>query len=343
MKAPRPALRAGLIATLALLGAVPVGSDGAQAAPYCVMRKPFFPARPNCFEFYLADTAITGPGQRAVVAGAACAATPYSARQGWEVDPTLPGPHADWQTGDRAVHVLSPFHQNEYKCNAGAGTATGGGSTGGGTAGGGSLCPTPPAGCQLQQTSTQPEARDATGRITVEASIIHVLSCSSGPMYIYQYTNRSAFRVVRPPNWGNPIGGRDFQSCAEAQAVAAGSTGTGTADGGQGQTGGGGSPGVHVFVLADIGVVAATQESVKTRLRCEWAGGGPRPCPQAGPAQVLGTLGGPYPSESAARADMKGKLDCQRGYWGAFIPYGSGRAWLQNNVTTADCRSVKQL
>jgi hypothetical protein len=159
-------------------------------------------------------------------------------------------------------------------------------------------------------------------------------------MYIYQYLNRRAFRAVRPPDWSRPVGGQDFQSCEAAQAAAAG-TGT-TAGNGSGQTGGG-AAGIYVFVLADIGVVAATQETVRTRLRCEWTGGGPRPCPQAGAAQTIGTLGGPYPTENDARADMKTKLDCQRGYWGAFIAYGSGKAWLQNNVSTADCRSVKQL
>ena len=100
---------------------------------------------------------------------------------------------------------------------------------------------------------------------------------------------------------------------------------------------------VYVYVLDGIGLVAATQNSVSTRRACEWAGGGPRPCPNSGPARSVGVLGGPYASEGAAKAAMKSKLDCQQGHWGAFINYGSGKAWLQNNITTGDCRSVKQL
>ena len=40
---------------------------------------------------------------------------------------------------------------------------------------------------------------------------------------------------------------------------------------------------------------------------------------------------------------MRTKLDCQRGHWGTFIENGSGKFWLQNNLTGSDCRSVKQL
>lgn len=101
--------------------------------------------------------------------------------------------------------------------------------------------------------------------------------------------------------------------------------------------------GVYVFVLEGIGVVLAREDVVRTRPHCEWNGGGPRPCPGAPPAKAIGALGGPYASEGAARADLKTKLDCFNGYWGAFINYGSGKAWLQNNVGTGDCRSVKQL
>jgi hypothetical protein len=97
----------------------------------------------------------------------------------------------------------------------------------------------------------------------------------------------------------------------------------------------------YVFVLKDIGLVAATPDEVRTRPACQWSGGGPPPC--TAPATAIGTLGGPYPSVAAARADMKTKLDCQSGYWGTFLPLGSGRAWLQNNIGGGDCRSVKQL
>lgn len=61
----------------------------------------------------------------------------------------------------------------------------------------------------------QPEARDATGRITTEAAIIHVVACD-GPMgngaqiYVYEYQNRPGFRAIHPPDWGNALGGRDF-------------------------------------------------------------------------------------------------------------------------------------
>lgn len=82
------------------------------------------------------------------------------------------------------------------------------------------------AACQTLQTINQPESRDAAGRITGEASIIHVVSCvgaggSSEPMYIYQYLNRPGFRVIRPPDWGHAIGGQDFQTFEQAQAAAA--------------------------------------------------------------------------------------------------------------------------
>ena len=72
----------------------------------------------------------------------------------------------------------------------------------------------------MQQVTTQPETRDGGGRITVEASLIHMMNCSGGPTYIYQYVNRRGFRVIRPPNWSNAIGGRDFGTCQEAQSVA---------------------------------------------------------------------------------------------------------------------------
>lgn len=97
----------------------------------------------------------------------------------------------------------------------------------------------------------------------------------------------------------------------------------------------------YVFVLTGIGLVVATPDDVRTRPACQWSGGGPPPCTT--PATAERTLGGPYPSVDAARADMKTKLDCQRGYWGTFLMLGASKAWLQNNIGGDDCRSLKQL
>ena len=67
----------------------------------------------------------------------------------------------------------------------------------------------------------QAEQRDGTGRITVEASIIHVIRCGSGEQfYIYQYVNRPGFRAIRPPHWGAPLGGRDFVTFGDAVGAA---------------------------------------------------------------------------------------------------------------------------
>jgi hypothetical protein len=78
---------------------------------------------------------------------------------------------------------------------------------------------------EIVQTIDQPEQRDANGTITVEASTIQVINCSAegengGQYYIYGYLNRSGFRAIQPPNWGAPIGGKDFSTENEA-AVAA--------------------------------------------------------------------------------------------------------------------------
>ena len=78
--------------------------------------------------------------------------------------------------------------------------------------------------CQPVRNIEQPETRVGT-RITVEAATIHVVNCPGGQFYIYQYRNRQGFRVIRPPEWGNPIGGRDFQTFGEAMNVAAGAQG----------------------------------------------------------------------------------------------------------------------
>jgi len=100
----------------------------------------------------------------------------------------------------------------------------------------------------------------------------------------------------------------------------------------------------YVYALDHgIGLVIATQETVRTRGYCNWTGGGVHPCPT--PASVVRTYGGPYGSVDAARADMRSKLDCERGAWGAFVRTGPAmgdRFYLQNNLGVGDCRSVKQ-
>lgn len=80
---------------------------------------------------------------------------------------------------------------------------------------------------QVSQSFSQPESRDQTGRITVEASVIHVVTCNGagengGQFYIYQYVNRQGFRAIRPPDWGHVIGGRDYPSFEQAAGVACG-------------------------------------------------------------------------------------------------------------------------
>ena len=120
------------------------------AAPYCLLRKNTGTG-PNCFEFYLADTARASP--LALPAGAACVLTPLALRQGWSPDPSFPGPLANWAMGDSAMGQVSPFHGDLYGCRStpggGSGGGTGGGTTGGGGAGGNS-CGVPAA-CQVQQ------------------------------------------------------------------------------------------------------------------------------------------------------------------------------------------------
>lgn len=148
---------------------------------------------------------------------------------------------------------------------------------------------------------------------------------------------------LTPSNGGNHLSGqiagaRDMSIGNDFQATRISADSAASATGAAAPTSG---TGIYVFILKDIGLVAATPDEVRTRPRCQWAGGGPPPCTE--PAIAEGTLGGPYPSVAAARADMKTKLDCHNGYWGTFLPLGAGRAWLQNNITGADCRSMKQL
>jgi hypothetical protein len=80
-----------------------------------------------------------------------------------------------------------------------------------------------PMACQPLRSMNQQESRDAYGRILVEASTIHVMSCGGVEVFIYEYMNRHGYRVIRPPDWGHAIGGRDFATFDEAQAVASGS------------------------------------------------------------------------------------------------------------------------
>jgi hypothetical protein len=55
------------------------------------------------------------------------------------------------------------------------------------------------------------------GRIVREAAIIHNIRCPNGAtIYVYQYIKRPFFRAIRPPNWGQAIGGRDFGTYEEA-------------------------------------------------------------------------------------------------------------------------------
>ena len=87
------------------------------------------------------------------------------------------------------------------------------------------FAPTAGLAYQVVQKFPQEESRDGNGRITVEKSMIHVVACNShgengGQFYIYQYLNRHGFRAIKPPDWGHPLGGKDFGTFGEAVAVA---------------------------------------------------------------------------------------------------------------------------
>ena len=74
---------------------------------------------------------------------------------------------------------------------------------------------------QETQALSQPQQRDAAGRMIVEAASIHVITCNGpgengGQYYIYQYLNRAGFRAILPPDWGHALGGRDFPTLGEA-------------------------------------------------------------------------------------------------------------------------------
>src|SRR5262249_52367830 len=62
---------------------------------------------------------------------------------------------------------------------------------------------------RVVQTISQAESRDDNGKITVEASTIHVTECDGGGsdrrmVYIYEYVNRRGLRAARPPRRGTP-------------------------------------------------------------------------------------------------------------------------------------------
>lgn len=95
-------------------------------------------------------------------------------------------------------------------------------------------------------------------------------------------------------------------------------------------------------MLKGIGLVIATEKEATTTHGCEWNGGGPRPCPNGKPAEIVGKAGnqGGYASAAEAKADLKKSLECSSGYWGAKANVFGGQ-WLQNNVGTTDCKVVK--
>jgi hypothetical protein len=105
----------------------------------------------------------------------------------------------------------------------------------------------------------------------------------------------------------------------------------------------------YAFVFSGIGVAIATGAEATTTPGCVWNGGGPRPCPGAGPARIQGIASGPFSDPAEVHADLKTKLVCRNGYWGPQAQFGSGGTglaaggwvWLQNNVGTSDCKVVQ--
>jgi len=90
---------------------------------------------------------------------------------------------------------------------------------------------------QAVQRVNQPEQRDGYGRLLVEAAVITVVNCNGAgengaQHYIYQYVNRAGFRGIRPPYWGQALGGHDWASFEQAVAVACGGGGGGVPSGG---------------------------------------------------------------------------------------------------------------
>jgi hypothetical protein len=98
-----------------------------------------------------------------------------------------------------------------------------------------------------------------------------------------------------------------------------------------------------VYVLGDnggIGFYLGTDAYVGATASCHFAGGGL--CGRNdGPVTVFKRALGPFLSEAAARSALKQSLTCQTGYWGLHGTLDGKSYWLQNNVTAADCKSVK--
>lgn len=74
---------------------------------------------------------------------------------------------------------------------------------------------------QPTQQFNQAEQRAANGQLMREEALITVVACNGpgetgGQRYIYQYLRRSGFRAINPPNWGQPLGGRDWASFEQA-------------------------------------------------------------------------------------------------------------------------------
>lgn len=93
---------------------------------------------------------------------------------------------------------------------------------------GAALISSPATASQVVQQAVQREQRNSAGQLTVERSIIYVTMCNGAgengaQIYIYGYLDRPGFRSISPPNWGAAIGGRDFETFAEAAQVGCGS------------------------------------------------------------------------------------------------------------------------
>ena len=101
----------------------------------------------------------------------------------------------------------------------------------------------------------------------------------------------------------------------------------------------------YVYVLGGnggIGFYLGTDDTVSKTASCRFAGGGL--CgPADPPVTVFKKAMGPFDSAAAAHAALKQTLVCQSGYWGPQASLDGKWYWLQNNVTTADCKSLKIL
>jgi len=78
---------------------------------------------------------------------------------------------------------------------------------------------------QVIRRFDQAEQLSPSGKPLVEESTINVVSCSGagengGQYYIYQYHKRAGFRAIKPPNWAQAIGGRDWPTFEQAAAAA---------------------------------------------------------------------------------------------------------------------------